>query len=132
MSECQCLCNSGVSSRGGVVEKGNHPPLKLVVSHNNKGALFGPEVSLSYNSVRPFPLSEGRGVFTLGLLDFLIKFEGRYRISVAQVRCTSFERCVLRCQIFKDVSAIVCQIFNDVSAIVTQFFNDVSSIVGSF
>jgi len=51
------------------MKEGNHPPLKLVVSHNNEGALLGPEVSLFRNTVRPFPLSEGRGVFSLGLLD---------------------------------------------------------------
>jgi len=58
-------------SRGSVMKRGNHPPLKLVVSHNNEGALLGPEVSLFRYIVRPFPLSEGRGVFSLGLLNLL-------------------------------------------------------------
>jgi len=89
-----------MSSCGRVVKKGNHPPLKLVVSHNNEGALFGPEVSLLCYAVCLFPLSEGRGILSLGLLDLLVELEGRDDITVAQVRCTSLERCVLRCQIF--------------------------------
>jgi len=57
--------------------------------------LLGPEVSLFHNTVRPFPLPEGRSAFSLGLLNLLIELEGRNDVSIAQVRCTSFERCVL-------------------------------------
>ena len=41
----RCFCNSGVSCSDMVVKKGNHPPLKIVVSHNDKRGAFPPEVS---------------------------------------------------------------------------------------
>jgi hypothetical protein len=39
------LCNSGVSCSNMVVKKGNHPPLKVIVSHNNKRGALPPEVA---------------------------------------------------------------------------------------
>jgi hypothetical protein len=37
--------NSGVSCSDMVVKKGNHPPLKIIVSHNNKRGAFPPKIA---------------------------------------------------------------------------------------
>jgi hypothetical protein len=37
------VCDTRMSSTGGIVEKGNYPPLKIVVAHDNQGAILVPE-----------------------------------------------------------------------------------------
>jgi hypothetical protein len=39
------FCNSGMSCRNVIVKKGNHPPLKVIVSHNDEGIALPPEIS---------------------------------------------------------------------------------------
>jgi hypothetical protein len=52
-----CLCNSGVSYSNMVVKKGNHPPLKVVVSHNDKRGALSPEViGVVLNAMHSVPL----------------------------------------------------------------------------
>jgi len=36
--QLECFSNSGVSGSHMIVEKGNYPPPKLVVCHNNQGS----------------------------------------------------------------------------------------------
>jgi hypothetical protein len=41
------FCNSGVSYGNMIMKKGNHPPLKVIISHNDEGIALSPEISWS-------------------------------------------------------------------------------------
>jgi hypothetical protein len=57
-----------VAGRGRVVKEGKHPPLKVVVSHNDEGVAFPPEVTRAVFNIKlgPPTIEEG-AVFLDGL-----------------------------------------------------------------
>jgi hypothetical protein len=75
--------NSRVASRGRVVKEGKHPPLKVVISHNDEGIAFPPEVAGAMFDIKlSSPTIKERVVFLDSLEVYNLGFDVSVQIVV--------------------------------------------------
>jgi hypothetical protein len=72
-----------MACRGRVVKEGKHPPLKVVVSHNDEGVAFPPEVAGTVFNIKlgPPTIEEG-AVFLDGLEVYNLCFDVSIQVVV--------------------------------------------------
>ena len=72
-----------MAGRGRVVKEGKHPPLKVVVSHNDEGVTFLPEVTRAMFDIKLGPPTfEERAVFLDGLEVYNLCFDVSIQVVV--------------------------------------------------
>jgi hypothetical protein len=75
--------NSGVAGCGRVVKEGKHPPLKVIVSHNDEGIAFPPEVARAMFDIKLGPpIIKKRAVLLDGLEVYNLGFDVSIQIVI--------------------------------------------------